>query len=271
MPCAPAVCQSGPVRGPCYISADNRTPRGREAGANPAQSRYGGRPSRAQVRSPIPWFDARTFERKGRQTDAHHRRGPLARPPSRGVRRFPGPRLLTVVTTRGESITHTHLALGRAAGIRGRPLLLAAGGLAALAVALVLGVGFGSVSIEPADTVAILAHRLLGIDLGREYSAAAETIVMDLRLPRVLTAMLVGAGAGRGRSHVPGPAAQPAGRPVRARDLVRGRPRRRDRGAHPGARSRSSSSGCSRHSRSSGRCSRSTRSTGCRARPALPR
>ena len=96
------------------------------------------------------------------------------------------------MATRGESITHTHLALGRAAGIRGRPLLLAGAGLAALVVALILGVGFGSVAIEPADTVAILAHRLLGLDLGREWTAAAETIVMDLRLPRVLTAMLVG-------------------------------------------------------------------------------
>ena len=96
------------------------------------------------------------------------------------------------MATRGESLTPAGLALGRAAGVRGRPLVLAAGGIAALAVALVLGVGFGSVSIDPADTVAILAQRLLGIDLGREYSAAAETIVMDLRLPRVLTAMLVG-------------------------------------------------------------------------------
>jgi iron complex transport system permease protein len=115
------------------------------------------------------------------------------------------------VTTRGESIMHTHLALGRAAGVRGRPLLLAGGGLAALAVALVLGVGFGSVSIEPADTVAILAQRLLGIDLGREYSAAAETIVMDLRLPRVLTAMLVGLALAVAGVTFPGSAAQPAG------------------------------------------------------------
>ena len=96
------------------------------------------------------------------------------------------------MATRGESLTATHLALGRAAGIRGRPVLLASGGIAALAVALVLGVGFGSVSIDPADTVAILAHRLLGLDLGRDWAPAAETIVMDLRLPRVLTAMLVG-------------------------------------------------------------------------------
>jgi ABC-type Fe3+-siderophore transport system permease subunit len=96
------------------------------------------------------------------------------------------------MATRGESLTPSHLALGRTAGFRGRPVLLASGGIAALVVALVLGVGFGSVSIDPADTVAILAHRLLGLDLGREWAPAAETIVMDLRLPRVLTAMLVG-------------------------------------------------------------------------------
>jgi iron complex transport system permease protein len=96
------------------------------------------------------------------------------------------------MATRGESLTPAGLAIGRAAGVRGRPLLLATGGIAALAVALVLGVGFGSVSIDPADTVAILAQRLLGLDLGREVSTAADTIVMDLRLPRVLTAMVVG-------------------------------------------------------------------------------
>src|SRR5215207_1727757 len=151
MPCAPAVCQSGPAWGPCYISADNRTPRGREAGANPAQSRYGGRPSRAQVRSPTPRFDARTFEREGRQTDATDRREPLPRRPRRGVSRVPAPGFPSAMATRGESLTPASLALGRAAGVRGRPFVLAAGGLAALIVALVLGVGFGSVSIDPAD------------------------------------------------------------------------------------------------------------------------
>src|SRR5262245_18401004 len=96
------------------------------------------------------------------------------------------------MTTRGESLTPASLALGPAAGARGRPLVLASGGIVALIVALVLGVGFGSVSIDPADTVAILAQRLLGLNLGREWAAASETIVMDLRLPRVLTDMLVG-------------------------------------------------------------------------------
>src|SRR5262245_59613797 len=109
---------------------------------------------------------------------------------TRPARSAPG--FLSAMATRGESLPSTRLALGRAAGVRGRPLVLAIGGIAALVVALVLGVGFGSVSIDPADTVAILAHRLLGLDLGRQWSAAAETIVIDLRLARVLTAMLVG-------------------------------------------------------------------------------
>ena len=49
-------------------------------------------------------------------------------------------------------------------------------------------------AVAPIDTVAILAHRLLGLDLGRTWSPATETIVLDLRLPRVLSAMVVGLG-----------------------------------------------------------------------------
>jgi len=44
------------------------------------------------------------------------------------------------MATRGESLTPTHLALGRAAGVRGRPVLLASGGIAALAASDVVGV-----------------------------------------------------------------------------------------------------------------------------------
>jgi iron complex transport system permease protein len=98
------------------------------------------------------------------------------------------------VATRGGSLETAGLGLVQAGGLRGRPFVLVVGGLAALASALVLGVGFGSVSVDPGDTVSILARRVLGVDLGREWSAATETIVMDLRLPRVLTAMLVGLG-----------------------------------------------------------------------------
>ena len=75
-----------------------------------------------------------------------------------------------------------------------RPVLLAGLGLVALFVVLVAGVAAGSVFVPPGDTLAILAHRLLGLDLATTWTRAEETIVIDLRLPRVLTAMTVGAG-----------------------------------------------------------------------------
>ena len=72
-------------------------------------------------------------------------------------------------------------------------LVLGAGGLLLLA-ALVLGIGLGSVSIAPDDVLRVLGHRLLGIGASSGVSDSIETIVMELRLPRVLGAMLVGAG-----------------------------------------------------------------------------
>ena len=75
-----------------------------------------------------------------------------------------------------------------------RPMVLAAAGLAVLALVLVAGVAAGSVFVPPGDTLAILAHRLLGLDIATTWTRAEETIVVDLRLPRVLTAMTVGAG-----------------------------------------------------------------------------
>ena len=94
-------------------------------------------------------------------------------------------------------MTAAAVATRRRAGQRSiarRPLVLAGLGLAALFVALVAGVAAGSVFVPPSDTIAILAHRLLGLDLGIAWTPAQETIVFDLRLPRVLTAMTVGVG-----------------------------------------------------------------------------
>jgi iron complex transport system permease protein len=79
-------------------------------------------------------------------------------------------------------------------GLRHRPIALAIGGIGLLLLVLVAGVATGTVAVAPSDTLAILAHRLLGLDVARTWSPAAETIVMDLRLPRVLTAMTVGVG-----------------------------------------------------------------------------
>ncbi|MGZ6339440.1 MAG: FecCD family ABC transporter permease [Candidatus Limnocylindrales bacterium] len=86
------------------------------------------------------------------------------------------------------------VAAGRLARLRDRPGLLLAGGLVALLVALVLGVGLGPVAIAPGDTLAILGRRILGLPIPVTWQPTAETIVLELRLPRVLTAMLVGVG-----------------------------------------------------------------------------
>jgi iron complex transport system permease protein len=98
------------------------------------------------------------------------------------------------MATRGEAMSTARPRVGRSSAVRDRPVLLVGFGVAALVVALVLGVGVGSVGIDPADTIAILAHRFLGLDIPQTWSAATETIVVELRLPRVLTSMLVGCG-----------------------------------------------------------------------------
>jgi iron complex transport system permease protein len=49
------------------------------------------------------------------------------------------------------------------------------------------------VTIAPSDTIAILFHRLFGWPNAATWPQSAETIILELRLPRVLTAMAVGA------------------------------------------------------------------------------
>ncbi len=98
------------------------------------------------------------------------------------------------MATRSEPLVPAHRLVHGADGPSRRALILVCIGLGALVVALVAGVGLGSVAVAPGDTAAILAHRLLGLEVAPTWSAATETIVMDLRLPRVLTAMVVGTG-----------------------------------------------------------------------------
>jgi iron complex transport system permease protein len=86
------------------------------------------------------------------------------------------------------------LALGLRVGRLGRAGWLAVAGIVSLLVVLVGGIVLGSVDLAPLTTVGILAKRLLGLDLGLSWAPTTEAIVMDLRLPRVLTAMVVGTG-----------------------------------------------------------------------------
>jgi iron complex transport system permease protein len=96
------------------------------------------------------------------------------------------------MTTHGETLATTRPRVARSGGLRDRPVLLVGLGLVALVVALIVGVGVGSVAIDPGDTLKILAHRFLGLDIPKTWTDATETIVVELRLPRILTAMLVG-------------------------------------------------------------------------------
>jgi iron complex transport system permease protein len=84
--------------------------------------------------------------------------------------------------------------VGRVGRARGRSVWLGLSGLAALVVALVLGIGLGSVAIPADQTFAVLVQHLFGVDLGVTVSPATDAIVWDLRVPRVLTAMIVGTG-----------------------------------------------------------------------------
>jgi iron complex transport system permease protein len=84
--------------------------------------------------------------------------------------------------------------VGLAGRIRSRPAAIAVLGLAVLAVALLAGVTVGSTQIGVSDTVGVVLQRLFGLDLGGHWTTATETIVWELRVPRVLTAALVGAG-----------------------------------------------------------------------------
>jgi iron complex transport system permease protein len=97
------------------------------------------------------------------------------------------------MASRTEPLAASPTVLGRGL-VRRRPATLAALGIGALLVGLMVGVGFGTVAVAPADTLAVLGHRLFGLDLPVTWSPATETIVWDLRFPRVLTAMVVGVG-----------------------------------------------------------------------------
>ncbi|MDF2734249.1 MAG: btuC [Chloroflexota bacterium] len=83
---------------------------------------------------------------------------------------------------------------GVAAWVRGRPVVVGLVATVVLLVSIVLGVGLGSVQIGPNETVGVILWKTLGVRIGLDWSAASEAIIWDLRLPRVLTAMVIGSG-----------------------------------------------------------------------------
>lgn len=67
--------------------------------------------------------------------------------------------------------------------------------LPAALFSMLLGLGLGPVSVPPGKTLAIVLHRLpvLGAHIPVNWEPLQESIVMELRLPRVCLGMLVGA------------------------------------------------------------------------------
>lgn len=74
------------------------------------------------------------------------------------------------------------------------PVIVLSALLLLLLITIILAIRIGTVGIEPAQIVAILLKRALGIDLGIAWGAAEESIIWQIRLPRVLGAGIVGAG-----------------------------------------------------------------------------
>lgn len=94
------------------------------------------------------------------------------------------------------SLTARPAAATPVLGRPGRPTrAVAVGAAISLGVLAVAGLLLGNVSLPLADTLGVLGHRLLGLPAGT-WEVSTETIVMELRLPRVLGAMAVGAGLG---------------------------------------------------------------------------
>ena len=59
-------------------------------------------------------------------------------------------------------------------------------------VTLVICMGIGSVAINPADSVAIVMHKIFGITLPENITPNMTAILWDIRMPRVITAFFVG-------------------------------------------------------------------------------
>jgi iron complex transport system permease protein len=75
----------------------------------------------------------------------------------------------------------------------GRSSLVIGVGLALLGAAAAVAVAIGTSGVGPDQALAIIVHRLTGIG-PVTWPAAAETIVLELRLPRVVAGMVIGAG-----------------------------------------------------------------------------
>lgn len=79
-------------------------------------------------------------------------------------------------------------------GSRQRTAWWTAGLAVALVISAVITVGIGPVAIAPGTIVQIILHHLVGVPADASWSRADEAIVWNVRIPRVVLGIAVGAG-----------------------------------------------------------------------------
>jgi iron complex transport system permease protein len=97
---------------------------------------------------------------------------------------------MTVRATRQPPAMPPPGAAGRARRRAHLPVLTS---LAVLLVAMVLSIALGAVAISPADQLSTLLAHLPGLGFRSNVPAVEQAIIWDVRLPRVVLAVLVGA------------------------------------------------------------------------------
>jgi iron complex transport system permease protein len=88
--------------------------------------------------------------------------------------------------------TATPLTLGPTLG---RSTVVLGAGMFVLGAAALAAIAVGTSGVDMGDALAIVLHRLLGIG-AVTWPASSETIVWELRLPRIAAGIVVGAGLG---------------------------------------------------------------------------
>jgi len=82
----------------------------------------------------------------------------------------------------------------------------------ALLVACVVGAGIGAYDISPAEVLGSIAHRI-GLDIGPVPAGLGDDVLWEIRFPRIVLAMLVGASLGCAGAMMQGSFSNPLAEP----------------------------------------------------------
>lgn len=75
-----------------------------------------------------------------------------------------------------------------------RPVLLFTFLSVLLAAAVILATGMGFLHISPSEVLQVIVSKITGKDLPETFNTVFPVVIMDIRLPRILTSALVGGG-----------------------------------------------------------------------------